>query len=155
MPLKTLVQIKSWKLERAERHLRQLELTAHAAHLAHERSLMEHREYQRWRCEEESRLFDLCQSRPLNGKQLEQWQQQVALLREKEANLEQAIAELALALEQEREHLKQGQQRLLAAQHQHEKFNQLSQHAHAQEREWLERQQEQQLDEFRPLEVAP
>ncbi|UNM20090.1 type III secretion protein [Pseudomonas sp. ArH3a] len=154
MTLPTLLRIKSLRVERAEQALQRQELRVAEAHRAHESASAEHQAYRQWRQAEESRLFDLCKAEPMNRKKLEQWQQQVARLREKEAALEQTIAEHAQSLTQERERLRLNRRQLLEAQQQVEKFNELNRHALAEERMLLEFKEEQELEEFRRVEAV-
>jgi Arc/MetJ family transcription regulator len=155
MPLKTLVRIKAFKLDRAERNMRRSEASLQAAHHAHSLSVTLHQQYRQWRKEEESRLFNLCKKQVLNRKSLEQWQQKVTLIRVKDARLEEDIAQCVRAVSEEREHLQLNLRHLVEAQHQVEKINQLNQNALAEEQMLFELKEELELDEFRHAEVSP
>ena len=78
----------------------------------------------------------------------------MALLREEEARLEQAIAERAQVLVQERELWRLSQRKWVAAQQQVEKFTELSRHALDEERLMNELKEEMELDEFRRPDIA-
>lgn len=153
MPLKTLTRIKDLRVERAERQSQQAYSRLQAARLACEQGLVDYQRYRLWRTSEETRLFEQCQAQPLNRHQLEQWQQQVASLREHEAALEQRLMELDQDLAHERAQSKSAGQQLLKAQYQVEKFRQFNQQAMAEEQFLLELKEEQELTEFRRQEV--
>ncbi|MBP3996475.1 type III secretion protein [Pseudomonas koreensis] len=154
MTLPTLLRIKRLRVERAEQRLQRQELRVAEAHRAQASAKAEHLEYRQWCQAEESRLFDLCKAESMNRKKLEQWQQQVARLREKQAALEQTIAERTQNLTQERERLNLSRRQLREAQQQVEKFNELNRHALAEERMLLEFKEEQELEEFRGVEAV-
>ena len=153
MPLKTLTRIKDLRVERAERQNQQAQGRVQLAKLSCEQGQVDYQRYRLWRKSEETRLFEQCQAQPLNRRQLEQWQQQVASLREQEAALEQHLIELDQALAHEREQLKSASQRLVKAQYQVEKFRQFNQQAMAEEKFLLELKEEQELTEFRRQET--
>lgn len=154
MTLPTLLRIKSLRVERAEQTLQRQERRVAEAHRSHQSAIAEHQQYRAWRQAQEHQLFERCKASPMNRKALEQWQQQVALLREKEATLEQRIAEHTENLTQERERLRLSRRRLQEAQQQVEKFTELNRHALAEERLLLEFKEEQELEEFRRVEAA-
>ena len=154
MTLHTLLSIKSLRAQRAEQEQHRHQLRVLASRSAQALSVTEHQQYQQWRQAEEARLFEQCKEQPLSRQKLEQWQQQVALLREEEARLEQAIAERAQVLVQERELWRLSQRKWVAAQQQVEKFTELSRHALDEERLMNELKEEMELDEFRRPDIA-
>lgn len=91
----------------------------------------------------------------LDRRRLEAWQQQVGLLREKEAGLEQDCAETAQRLEGERERLRQCRRELLERQRQLEKFAELERHVDAERQGLRERSEEGDLEEFTRHETWP
>ncbi|NNA67861.1 type III secretion system stalk subunit SctO [Pseudomonas gessardii] len=154
MTLPTLLRIKRLRVERAEQALQRQELRVGEAQRLHQTTLADHKQYRQWRQAQETRLFEQCKAQPINRKTLEQWQQQVARLREKEAALEQTIAEQAKTLAQERERLRLSRRQLQEAQQQVAKFNELNAHALAEALMLLEFKEEQELEEFRRTEAA-
>lgn len=154
MTLHTLLTIKTLRAQRAEQEQHRHQLRVQACRRAQTLSVTEHQQYQQWRQAEEARLFEQCKEQPFNRQKLERWQQLVALLREEEARLEQAIAERTHVLVQERELWRLSQRKLLAAQQQVEKFTELSRHALDAERHMNELKEEMELDEFRRPDVV-
>ncbi len=88
-----LQRIKDLRLERAEQQLTAQQARLQLARIRQREAEQESLDYRQWRQAEEERLFAICQAEQLDRKGLKAWQQQVALLREKEAHLEQLAAE--------------------------------------------------------------
>ncbi|WP_387465743.1 type III secretion protein [Photorhabdus sp. RM323S] len=143
-----LQRIKALRVERAERHfsLQQMKLQTTRQH--HQQALQASQDYCQWRIEEEQRLFKLCQGQPIDCKGLERWQQQVALLRENEAQLEKEVAEMAEKVELELRQLKECQRVLHHARQQQEKFNELGRQEQEAIRVQNEYQEEREQEEF-------
>ncbi|MNJ17682.1 Yop protein translocation protein O [compost metagenome] len=148
MPLTTLVRIKHFKLDKAERDTHQQLARLHSAKLDHRQCLESLHNYRDWRLNEEALLFLRHQDALLSRKTLEQWQRQVALMREKEAGLEQAVDESLRAVDKQQEQLRQSQQQLASAQQQAEKINQLQQQAFAEQQRLDEHKEALELEEF-------
>ena len=108
-----LQRIKDLRLDRAEQQLATQQARLQLAHSRQREAEQESLDYRQWRLAEEDRLFALCQAEQLDRKGLKAWQQQVALLREKEAQLEQTAVEQAERVAEERIRL---QERQLAVQ---------------------------------------
>ncbi|WP_033137841.1 type III secretion protein [Aeromonas finlandensis] len=144
-----LQRIKQLRLERAEQQLvtqqGRLQLARHRQLEAEQAS----QDYRQWRLAEEDRLFAICQAEQLDRKGLKQWQQQVALLREREAQLEQAAAEQAERVAEERIRLQERQQAVHRARQQQEKFAELHRQALASQRALRDYNEEQEQEEFR------
>ncbi|NHB87044.1 type III secretion protein [Photorhabdus tasmaniensis] len=143
-----LQRIKALRVERAERHfsLQQMKLQTTRQH--HQQALQASQDYCQWRIEEEQRLFKLCQGQPIDRKGLERWQQQVALLRENEAQLEKEVAEMAEKVELELRQLQECQRVLHHARQQQEKFNELGRQEQEAIRVQNEYQEEREQEEF-------
>lgn len=99
MSLALLLRVRRLRLDRAERAQGRQLLRVRAAAQEHTERQAAQRDYRDWRLAEEQRLFLACQAAMLDRRRLEAWQQQVGLLREKEAGLEQDCAETAQRLE--------------------------------------------------------
>lgn len=153
MIIRTLLTIKTLRLERSKQALDQQMLKVQAAHHACQQSIEEHRAFREWRIGEEICLFDECKATVLDQRALEQWQQKVALLRKQEGQREEVIAEKQAQLDREREQYKMCQQQYRSAQQQTEKFEELNRHALAEEKLLLEFKEEQELEEFRRMET--
>ncbi|ALP40839.1 type III secretion protein [Aeromonas schubertii] len=147
--IRRLQRIKQLRVERAEQALSAQQGRVQAAHRRLEQARQAMLDYHAWRLDEEARLFALCQGTPLNRKELEAWQQQVALLREKEAALEQEAARMQELLAQERQRLSACQERLNQARRQAEKFSELARREQEDERAQAQYQEEQEQEEFR------
>ncbi|WP_445496768.1 type III secretion protein [Photorhabdus sp. SF281] len=120
-----LQRIKALRVERAEQHLSLQQMKLQTAHQHHQQALQTLQDYCQWRIAEEQRLFELCQGQPIDRKGLERWQQQIALLRENEAQLEKKIAEMTEKVELELRQLQECQRVLHHTRQQQEKFNEL------------------------------
>ncbi|MCC8420759.1 type III secretion protein [Photorhabdus thracensis] len=120
-----LQRIKTLRVERAEQHLSLQQMKLQTAHQHHQQALQTLQDYCQWRIAEEQRLFELCQGQPIDRKGLERWQQQIALLRENEAQLEKKVAEMTEKVELELRQLQECQRVLHHARQQQEKFNKL------------------------------
>lgn len=153
MHLKNLLRMKALRLERSEHSARRQEVQLRAADQAHLSSVQEHHQYRRWRIQEESRLFDIYKTQLLDCTKLEQWKLTVALLREKEAYLEQVIARRVQILVEARETLQLCRQQLKESQRQVEKVSQLQQRLFAEKRLQAECNEEEEHDEFRNQEA--
>ncbi|MDF9618800.1 YscO family type III secretion system apparatus protein [Pseudomonas entomophila] len=149
MPLTTLVRVKHIRLDKAEREARvQLECLQRAEQ-AHHQSVEAVNDYRDWRLNEEALLYLRHQDSLVSRKLLEQWQRQVAVMREKETGLEQAVDEHRRTLQKQQAIVRQCQEQLKNAQQQAEKFNQLQQEAFALQRLADETKEAAELDEFR------
>ena len=144
-----LQKIKVLRRERAEQQLAaqqaRLQLACTRLRDAEQESL----DYRKWRLQEEARLFILCQEQPLDRRGLEQWQQQVALLREKEAQLEQTAAEQVERVAEERIRLQERQLAMHRARQQQEKFAELHRQELASQQALRDYNEEQEQEEFR------
>ncbi|MGU1390791.1 type III secretion system central stalk protein PscO [Pseudomonas aeruginosa] len=155
MSLALLLRVRRLRLDRAERAQGRQLLRVRAAAQEHTERQAAQRDYRDWRLAEEQRLFLACQAAMLDRRRLEAWQQQVELLREKEAGLEQDCAETAQRLEGERERLRQCRRELLERQRQLEKFAELERHVDAERQGLRERSEEGELEEFTRHETWP
>ena len=155
MSLALLLRVRRLRLDRAERAQGRQLLRVRAAAQEHTERQAAQRDYRDWRLAEEQRLFLACQAAMLDRRRLEAWQQQVGLLREKEAGLEQDCAETAQRLEGERERLRQCRRELLERQRQLEKFAELERHVDAERQGLRERSEEGDLEEFPRHETWP
>ncbi|MCW7547982.1 type III secretion protein [Photorhabdus sp. P32] len=143
-----LQRIKALRVERAEKHFSLQQMKLQMARQNHQQALQALRDYCQWRIEEEQRLFELCQGQPIDRKGLERWQQQVALLRENEAQLEKQAAEMKEKVEQELRQLQECQRVLHHARQQQEKFNELGRQQQEAIRAQGEYQEELEQEEF-------
>lgn len=149
MPLTTLVRVKHIKLDRAEREARlQLDCLQRAEQAYHQ-SVEAVNDFRDWRLNEEALLYLRHQDSLLSRKLLEQWQRQVALMREKQTALEEEIDEHRRTLQKQQALVRQYQEQLKSAQQQAEKFNQLQQEALALQGLAEETNEAAELDEFR------
>ncbi|MGY3903954.1 type III secretion protein [Aeromonas lusitana] len=144
-----LQKIKGLRRERAEQQLATQQARLQLARTRQRDAEQETLDYRQWRQQEEARLFLLCQEQPLDRRGLEQWQQQVALLREKEALLEQTAAEQAERVAEERSRLQERQLALHRARQQQEKFAELHRQELASQRALRDYNEEQEQEEFR------
>ncbi|NRB24673.1 YscO family type III secretion system apparatus protein [Shewanella sp.] len=136
-----LVKIKQIKADRAEHSLqKQQQILAQAnAHL--NQANLAACDYRVWRKQEEVRLFAQAKESFLKLKELEQLQQHIAILHDKEATLEQEVAEIELQRNSEQDTLKQRHKAALLANKATEKFKLLQQQDDI-EREYLAQYQE-------------
>ncbi|WP_387689630.1 type III secretion protein [Photorhabdus sp. RM71S] len=143
-----LQRIKTLRVERAEKHFSLQQMKLQTARQHHQQALQTLQDYCQWRIEEEQRLFELCQGQPIDRKGLERWQQQIALLRENEAQLEKQMAEMTEKVELELRQLKECQRVLHHARQQQEKFNELGRQQQEAIRAQGEYQEELEQEEF-------
>ncbi|MCC8457752.1 type III secretion protein [Photorhabdus aegyptia] len=143
-----LQRIKALRVERAEKHFSLQQMKLQTARQNHQQALQTLQDYGQWRIEEEQRLFALCQGKPIDRKGLERWQQQVALLRENEAQLEKQAAEMKEKVELELRQLQECQRVLHHARQQQEKFNELGRQQQEAIRAQGEYQEELEQEEF-------
>ncbi|CAQ83143.1 MULTISPECIES: type III secretion protein [Photorhabdus] len=143
-----LQRIKALRVKRAEQHLSLQQMKLQTAHQHHEQALRNVQNYSQWRIAEEQRLFKLCQGQPIDRKGLERWQQQVALLRKNEAQLERKAAEILEQVELELRQLQECQRVLHHARRQQEKFNELGRQEQEALRIQGEYQEELEQEEF-------
>ncbi|KAA1194900.1 type III secretion protein [Photorhabdus heterorhabditis] len=143
-----LQRIKALRVKRAEQYLSLQQMKLQTAHQRHQQALQNVQDYYQWRIKEEQRLFKLCQGKPIDRKGLERWQQQVAQLRENEAQLEKKIAEILEQVELEFRQLQECQRVLHHARRQQEKFNELSRQKQEALRIQSEYQEELEQEEF-------
>ncbi|ETS33203.1 type III secretion protein [Photorhabdus temperata] len=143
-----LQRIKALRVERAEQHLSLQQMKLQTAHQHHQQALQTLQDYCQWRIAEEQRLFEQCQGQPIDRKGLERWQQQIALLREHEAQLEKEAAEMAEKVERELRQLQECQRVLHHARQQQEKFNELGRQEQEAIRAQGEYQEELEQEEF-------
>lgn len=149
MSIAMLLKVKKLKADKAEQALHSQGRKLKAARVKQKQAEVALSEYHQWRLTEETRLFESCQAEPIDSKGLERWQAQVALLREKEADLDKAIAEAKQAVVNEQSKLQSCKVALHQAQQQVNKFDEL----HEQERQQMKAEQEykeeQEQEEFR------
>ncbi|WCH23609.1 type III secretion system stalk subunit SctO [Aeromonas salmonicida] len=144
-----LQQIKQVRLERAEQQLTAQQARVQLARIRQREAEQESLDYRQWRLAEEARLFAICQAEQLDRKGLKAWQQQVALLRAKEAHLEQLAAEQGEQVIEERTRLQACQQTEYCARQQREKFAELHRQELAARQALLDYNEEQEQEEFR------
>lgn len=144
-----LQRIKELRLEQSEQQLAVQQARLQLAHTRQREAEQESMTYRQWRLREEDRLFTLCQKQQVDRKGLEQWQQQVALLREKEAHLEQTAAEHMERVAEERIRLQERQQAMYRARQQQEKFAELHRQELAAQKALSDYNEEQEQEEFR------
>lgn len=144
-----LQKIKHLRLERAEQQLAAQQARLQQAHARQREAEQESRDYRQWRLAEEDRLFALCQQEQLDRKGLKAWQQKVALLREKEAHLEQMAAEQGERVAEERTRLQACQLAVHRARQQQEKFAELHRQEQAARQALRDYNEEQEQEEFR------
>ncbi|OCA56280.1 type III secretion protein [Photorhabdus namnaonensis] len=143
-----LQRIKALRVERAEKHFSLQQMKLQTARQNHQQALQTLQDYGQWRIEEEQQLFALCQGKPIDRKGLERWQQQIALLRENEAQLEKQLAEMKEKTELELRQLQECQRVLHHARQQQEKFNELGRQQQEAIRAQGEYQEELEQEEF-------
>ncbi|WP_394390388.1 type III secretion system stalk subunit SctO [Shewanella woodyi] len=136
-----LVKIKKIKADRAEHALRKQQQVLAQANIRLNQANHEAYDYRLWRKEEEQRLFSQAKESSLKLKELEQLQQHIAILHDKEANLKQEAAEIELKRDSEQEALNLCQKAALLANKAIEKFELLQQQADI-EQEYLTQYQE-------------
>ncbi|MGL4249427.1 MAG: type III secretion system stalk subunit SctO [Aeromonas sp.] len=144
-----LQQLKVLRLERAEQQLAAQQARVQLALVCQQQAKQESLDYRQWRIAEEDRLFALCQTEQLDRKGLNAWQQQVSLLREKEAQLEQTAVEQAERVAQERSRLQERQQAVHRARQQQQKFAELHRQEQASLQALRDYNEEQEQEEFR------
>ncbi|ENC6658187.1 YscO family type III secretion system apparatus protein [Aeromonas hydrophila] len=144
-----LQQIKQLRLERAEQQLAAQQARLQQAHARQREAQQECLDYRQWRLLEEDRLFALCQAEQLDRKGLKEWQQQVALLREQEAHLEQLAAEQGERVAEERTRLQVCQLAVHRARQQQEKFAELHRQELTAQQALHDYNEEQEQEEFR------
>lgn len=144
-----LQQIKVLRRERTEQQLAAQQARVQLARTRQQEAELESQHYRQWRLQEEDRLFILCQEQQVDRKGLDQWQQQVALLREKEAHLEQIAAEQAERVAEERIRLQERQLAVHRARQQQEKFAELHRQEQVSQQALCDYHEEQEQEEFR------
>lgn len=144
-----LQRIKDLRLERAEQQLTAQQVRLQLARIRQREAEQESLNYRQWRQAEEDRLFAICQAEQLDRKGLQAWQQQVALLREKEAHLEQLAAEQGERVAEERIRLQERQQAVHRARQQQQKFAELHRQELASQQAQRDYNEEQEQEEFR------
>ncbi|MDD0976392.1 type III secretion system stalk subunit SctO [Pseudomonas fontis] len=148
MPLSTLVRIKLFKLDKAERDTRQQLAQLRSIETVYQQSIESLQRYRDWRLGEEATLLACHQGQVLERKTLAQWQRQVAAMRAAEACLVETLDEQTRLLDEQLARLRRSQQQLASARQQAEKFNQLQQQAFAEQRSLLEHKEALELEAF-------
>lgn len=147
--IEQLLHIKSIRADRADSAVKQQEYRVRNMTSLLNKAEQAVTDYQQWRVEEEARRFAKAQQQTLLLKELENLRQEIALLREREAELQQQAVEAQKNLDNERVLLKQKKHEALAAHKTKQKFEELNQ----QEIDELVRQQQYQeeleQEEFR------
>lgn len=136
-----LLRIKQIKAERAEHALRKQQQLLSQANVRLNQANQAVIDYRDWRQTEEKQLFEQAKESCLKLKELEELQQHIALLHDKEAALRQAAAETELSRDREQEALKDRQKSALLANKAIEKFDLLKQQDDM-EQEYLNQYQE-------------
>ncbi len=154
MTIAVLLKIKTLKADKAEQAMQQQGRKLKAARAQQAQAETELSEYHDWRLKEETRLFESCQAEPINSKGLERWQEKVALLREKEADLDKAIAEAKQLVVKEQAKLQERKLALHQAQQQVNKFAELREQELLQAKAEQEYKEEQEQEEFRVKEIS-
>lgn len=144
-----LQRIKDLRLERAEQQLTAQQARLQLARIRQREAEQESLDFRQWRLAEEDRLFAICQAEQLDRKGLKAWQRQVALLREKEAHLEQLAAEQGERVAEERIRLQERQQVVHHARQQQQKFVELHRQELASQQALRDYNEEQEQEEFR------
>lgn len=144
-----LQRIKDLRLDRAEQQLAAQQARLQLARIRQREAEQESLDYRQWRLTEEERLFAICQTEQLDRKGLKAWQQQVSLLREKEAQLEQSAAEQAERVAEERICSQERQQAVHHARQQQQKFAELHRQELASQQALRDYNEEQEQEEFR------
>jgi len=106
-------------------------------------------EYRIWRIDEEERLFEQAKKTCLTLKELESLQQHIAILRDKEAALDEDVAKALHRCEQEREQLKTRKEEARQAEKAVEKFLELNQQELAEQTFLKNYREELEQEEFR------
>ena len=144
-----LLHIKSIRADRADNAVKQQEYRVkHSASLL-KKAEQSATDYQHWRIEEEERRFAKAQQKTLLLRELEDLRQEIALLRGREAELQQQVVEAQKNLDNEREVLRQKKKNALAAHKTKEKFEELSQEETAELVRQQQYQEELEQEEFR------
>lgn len=110
-----LIQIKQIKADRAEHALGKQQQILAQANGRLNRANQEAIDYLVWRKGEEEQLFSQAKESCLKLKELEQLQQHIAILHDKEASLKQEAAEIELSRDNEQDILRQRQKAVLLA----------------------------------------
>ena len=124
--LKELLKVKNIREESAEREVRrcqqEVELCKQEVERCKqevERRQQELQDYVLWRGQEEQRLYDNIMNTSVHQNDLDKLKQKVAMMREKDVSLEQAITEAQQRVKEAQQRVKEAEQTLAAARKEH------------------------------------
>lgn len=146
--LHELLKIKNIREQTAETEVRKTKNRVEAAKAEVREKQKEFDEYVDWRCKEEQRLYDNIINMEVRQNDLDHLKQKVAMLREKDITLQQAITEAEQKVKQEEEALEQAREVHAKAMQAVQKFEEFTRVQDAEEKKEAERQEDLEMEEF-------
>lgn len=147
--IEQLLEIKKIRADRADSAIQQQEYRVNNARALLRKAEQSALNYHQWRKEEEERQFAKATKKTVVLKELEVLQQEIALLREREADLKQRATEEKNVLEKENQQLKERKQEAIAAHKTKEKFIRLHEQEIAEQARQVLYQEELEQEDFR------
>ncbi len=146
--LHDLLKIKHIREQSAEREVRKCQSQLEKAQQEVKNRQTAFEEYVEWRVQEEKRLYDNIINAEIHQNDLDKLKQEVAILREKDVTLEQAIAEAEKEVEVAKLALLEAQQQHAKAMQAVEKFEEFTKIQDEEAKKEAERLEDLEMEEF-------
>ena len=146
--LHELLKIKNIREQSAETEVCKCKNRVEAAKEEVKKKQQEFEEYVDWRGKEEQRLYDNIINAEIRQNDLDNLKQKIALLREKDVTLEQAVAEARKKVEQEEQALEQAREEHAKAMQAVQKFEEFTKVQDAEAKKEAERIEDLEMEEF-------
>lgn len=146
--LHELLKIKNIREQSAETEVRKCKNRVEVAKEEVKKKQQEFEEYVDWRGKEEQRLYDNIINAEIRQNDLGNLKQKIALLREKDITLEQAVADAKKQAEQEEQALEQAREEHAKAMQAVQKFEEFTKVQDAEAKKEAERIEDLEMEEF-------
>lgn len=146
--LHELLKIKNIRAQAAETEVRKCKNRVEAAQEEVKKKQQEFEEYVGWRGKEEQRLYDNIINAEVRQNDLDNLKKKVALLREKDVTLEQAVAEAQKKVEEEEQILEKAREEHAKAMQAVQKFEEFTKVQDAEAKKEAERIEDLEMEEF-------
>ena len=146
--LHELLKIKNIREQAAETEVRKCKNRVEAAKEEVKKKQQEFVEYVEWRGKEEQRLYDNIINTEVRQNDLDNLKKKVAMLREKDVTLEQAVAEAEKKVEEEKQALEKAREEHAKAMQAVQKFEEFTKVQDAEAKKEAERIEDLEMEEF-------
>ena len=146
--LHELLKIKNIREQAAETEVRKCKNRVEAAKEEVKKKQQEFEEYVEWRSKEEQRLYDNIINAEVRQNDLDNLKKKIALLREKDVTLEQAVAEARKKVEEEEQALEKAREEHAKTMQAVQKFEEFTRVQDAEAQKEAERIEDLEMEEF-------